>query len=411
VNDKRITLKPTLFYGDMTEVNKQDILIIANDSRLLIENGSAFIRFRISEVSKNHQRQSFVLKVCVDKSNSELLDYDVMPVDTIAIEVRSKRKKFLNNSTIKSETDDMPANKSAKLDHHNFKSLDNSYPFSINIHQVMPAFSTVVEWINNSLKALKKIRWEDLDNNNANFLITNPNKFVDDLFDEYSGKVRSSINTVITELGSISNSCNIESYTEFKNVHLMDNENMNINDLSFYQNSYATESNISYLISESYFSSIKNVYLGLPVFDSSKKLLGFYLETENENISIKRVVIEFNSLGPINSVLTSEQICKLEYTLELMIEKRSSNLYSLATDTFESLTAMKEEAFINFWSIENKFKKFNGKDWVFVDDDFFDNFYCNIESNSNNIHIDELLNHDDHLYLIKDDERMLDWAL
>jgi len=99
VLNRRIQLKLTLMY-DSTEdgtqhskVIKQDILNVFGSPRHFIdpESGKTTVRFRIEDVSKNHQGQSFVLHIAADNSRGR--DDDVASVYTPSVSIRSKRNK------------------------------------------------------------------------------------------------------------------------------------------------------------------------------------------------------------------------------------------------------------------------------------------------------------------------------
>lgn len=90
VLDRRIPLRITLLYENRTVVQKQDVLKISPDSSRVIENGSAQLRLRLEDVSKNHQKQRFAIRVAPDYESMPEC-YDVSPVISPAMEVRSKR--------------------------------------------------------------------------------------------------------------------------------------------------------------------------------------------------------------------------------------------------------------------------------------------------------------------------------
>lgn len=99
VLNRRIQLKLTLMY-DSTEdgtqhskVIKQDILNVFGSPRHFIdpETGKTTVRFRIEDVSKNHQGQNFVLHIAADTSRGR--DDDVASVYSPSVSVRSKRNK------------------------------------------------------------------------------------------------------------------------------------------------------------------------------------------------------------------------------------------------------------------------------------------------------------------------------
>jgi hypothetical protein len=60
--------------------------------------GLVRVKVRINDISKNHQRQCFKLKVSVDLAKSALQYHDIGSAESAAIEVKSKRTKRLRAS-------------------------------------------------------------------------------------------------------------------------------------------------------------------------------------------------------------------------------------------------------------------------------------------------------------------------
>ena len=91
VRNKYLYLEASLCYENGNLVPHANILSIHTECRLSIdESGTTRIKFRINDVSKNHQRQKFRLVLaCVGGSESEL----VVPCLSRPIEVKSKRSR------------------------------------------------------------------------------------------------------------------------------------------------------------------------------------------------------------------------------------------------------------------------------------------------------------------------------
>eukprot|EP00468_Gymnochlora_sp_CCMP2014_P008082 CAMPEP_0167756402 /NCGR_PEP_ID=MMETSP0110_2-20121227/9368_1 /TAXON_ID=629695 /ORGANISM="Gymnochlora sp., Strain CCMP2014" /LENGTH=548 /DNA_ID=CAMNT_0007642513 /DNA_START=215 /DNA_END=1864 /DNA_ORIENTATION=- len=107
VQNREVPLRVVLTYeGDAdNEVKDQSILKFSNDSHSKIHrNGMALLKVRIEEVSKNHQKQPFCVKVSPDTSYSPAncdIAIDVSP----PITVKSKRNKNKNKRNLKSGRD------------------------------------------------------------------------------------------------------------------------------------------------------------------------------------------------------------------------------------------------------------------------------------------------------------------
>jgi hypothetical protein len=95
---RKVPLKVTLQYDSGHNVVKQDILKINPENRLAIdESGRALLRLRIEDVSKNHQKQQFVILIAPD-TQQHPLNNDISPDVCPPIEVRSKRNKRTRDS-------------------------------------------------------------------------------------------------------------------------------------------------------------------------------------------------------------------------------------------------------------------------------------------------------------------------
>lgn len=119
--ERKVPLKVFLLYADGNRVLKQEILKISPDSKLHLgkylylglvfcvdlhvtlsffvswfrfadDRGQASLRLRIDDVSKNHQKQSFLIQIAPD-TNSHPLNNDISPDECTPLEVRSKRNK------------------------------------------------------------------------------------------------------------------------------------------------------------------------------------------------------------------------------------------------------------------------------------------------------------------------------
>jgi hypothetical protein len=62
---RHVQLKFLLLYEDETLVSQQDICKMVPEDQVatIDENGEAFVRLRIEDVSKNHEKKNFVIQV------------------------------------------------------------------------------------------------------------------------------------------------------------------------------------------------------------------------------------------------------------------------------------------------------------------------------------------------------------
>jgi len=102
VHNRRIPLLLTLLYDTAVDyhskVTKQDILQVLGSPRQFIDpdNARATIRFRIEDVSKNHQGQNFRVNISADSTNIAC----IAPVQTRSVSIRSKRNKCQRTSKL-----------------------------------------------------------------------------------------------------------------------------------------------------------------------------------------------------------------------------------------------------------------------------------------------------------------------
>ncbi|KAJ0394187.1 hypothetical protein P43SY_003816 [Pythium insidiosum] len=95
-----VPLQLRLLYESGATVANQSILRLFPDMRPNMTRGRVTISFRIDDVSKNHQGQSFVLEIAPEKQENSQMFQDIAPVRTSVIAIRSKRnKRKLNGLT------------------------------------------------------------------------------------------------------------------------------------------------------------------------------------------------------------------------------------------------------------------------------------------------------------------------
>ncbi|DAZ96631.1 TPA: hypothetical protein N0F65_005810 [Lagenidium giganteum] len=91
--DRVVPLQVRLLYESGKPVVNQGILRLFPDMRPNMTQGRVTISFRIDDVSKNHQGQSFTLEVAPEKQDKSFMFQDIAPVRTSIIAIRSKRNK------------------------------------------------------------------------------------------------------------------------------------------------------------------------------------------------------------------------------------------------------------------------------------------------------------------------------
>jgi hypothetical protein len=93
LEDRVIPLQVRLLYENGNEVANQNILRLFPDMRPNMMNGRVTISFRIDDVSKNHQGQSFSVEIAPQRQDTSSMFQDISPIITNVIAIRSKRNK------------------------------------------------------------------------------------------------------------------------------------------------------------------------------------------------------------------------------------------------------------------------------------------------------------------------------
>lgn len=93
VTDRRVPLRLVLKYGGGAVVAQQELFKISPDSKRVIEeSGSATIKFRIDDVSKNHQKQPFAVMIAPD-TVAFPQNADIGFAVSSCVDIKSKRNK------------------------------------------------------------------------------------------------------------------------------------------------------------------------------------------------------------------------------------------------------------------------------------------------------------------------------
>jgi hypothetical protein len=105
--------------GDVI-LNKPNLLgILPENSQCIIDrnSGRSWKKIRINDISKNHQRQSFIVRVSPDITKNPYL-FDIAGDDTVPIEVRSKRTKKQRETAILAAGAQVPGDVHSEGEYH-----------------------------------------------------------------------------------------------------------------------------------------------------------------------------------------------------------------------------------------------------------------------------------------------------
>lgn len=212
---EQIPLHPTLCYespGNLPiKVSNQDILRTLGTSRVVIDKdtGRARIRFRVEDVSKNHQAQDFVLMVGTDPKAKAF--QDVAPDFTPAINVRSKRNKRSRNQAHHSRSSSEISRRTSPTHHVRQRYDDQHEPSGVfdtdDIPRVRDALKSVINWADEVVNGLYPLQWQVLgyaqhpdgstDYARPYHNMPNPNPCINRVIGLYSDTVRDSLRVLL----------------------------------------------------------------------------------------------------------------------------------------------------------------------------------------------------------------------
>ena len=212
---EQIPLLPVLCYKSATggapvPVSNQDILRTLGTTRVLIDKdtGRARIRFRVEDVSKNHQAQDFVLMVGTDPKAKGFKD--VAPDYSPSVNIRSKRNKrsraaFTNTRALS----DAPKRLSPSTTHPYEPPHDTGSPIQqADVPRVREALRSVIHWSDEVINGLFPLQWQILgyaqhpdgtpDYHRPYHNMPNPNPCINRVLGMYSDTVRDSLRVLLT---------------------------------------------------------------------------------------------------------------------------------------------------------------------------------------------------------------------
>ena len=218
---EQIPLQPFLCYaadvGNPVKVTNQEILRTLGSSRIHIDkdSGKARIRFRVEDVSKNHQGQDFKLQVGPDPKAK--LFKDIAPDYTPAVNVRSKRNKRsrAHSSSGRASGDrriSSPLASRSRYDGPHDATLERPADLS----SLRESMKSVLHWADEVVNGLYPLQWQIVgyaqhpdgtpDYSSPYHNMPNPNGCINRILSMYSESVRGNLrlisNGIDTTLGS-----------------------------------------------------------------------------------------------------------------------------------------------------------------------------------------------------------------
>lgn len=207
VVNETIPLRLGLYYASErpTVVSNQDVMRVLGPKTLRIDKASnpARVRYRIEDVSKNHQGQSFVVKVEASATGKYTC---IAPAFTPAVSVRSKRSKRQRLS--ESGTKPTPATERSRTS----PTVDTSAVVNVtgDTDQIRDAMKGVMSWIEDVVSGLYPLQWQLLgysqnpdgspDYNRPLHNMQNPNVFITRVLGSYNETTRDQLRILESSL-------------------------------------------------------------------------------------------------------------------------------------------------------------------------------------------------------------------
>lgn len=216
ITGRSVPLKLTLLYDNderHIEVMRQEILQTAGPPKHIIkpEIGSTSVRFRIEDVSKNHQGQQF--KVYIEEDTSTISD--IAPSSTPCVSIRSKRKKrnraresspsIRSNPVFSTLDGGGQQDGSADIDQC---ARSSSFSGTQDAHHLREAMTGVIRWTEEVVNNLYPLQWQIVgyatlpdgtnDFNNPRYSMPNPNTAIASILAMYSDSTREHLRVLIS---------------------------------------------------------------------------------------------------------------------------------------------------------------------------------------------------------------------
>lgn len=209
---EQITIFPVLCYASKgpsgPKVSNQEILRILGSPKIVIDkdSGKARVRFRVEDVSKNHQGQDFTLKLGTDAKAKGFKD--VAPAYTPSVNIRSKRNKRSRKESFPSDRADkiLSPNSRARLSYD-----DRDVAFeAADVGKLRDSIKGVINWTEEVINGLYPLQWQVLgygqhpdgspDYSRPYHNMPNPNQVINRVLSLYSDSVRDYLRVIVNAI-------------------------------------------------------------------------------------------------------------------------------------------------------------------------------------------------------------------
>mmetsp|Transcript_31160 Transcript_31160/g.35953 ORF Transcript_31160/g.35953 Transcript_31160/m.35953 type:complete len:698 (+) Transcript_31160:358-2451(+) len=222
--DKRVPLKLNLKYDgpQMLQVVNQSLLRTLGSPAHYIDpdTGKANIRFRIEDVSKNHQGQSFIVEICADSTKYP----HVAPGYTRSVSVRSKRNK--RPSPVSDQSPNIARDVAERLQFEPIRNVSSSersnhdrdhrqiMPFvSSEVGKLRQSVQGVLKWTEEVIGGLYPLQWEVIgyatfpdgspDYSHPYHSMPNPNASISRILSMYTDTTREQLGQIVTAVDRV----------------------------------------------------------------------------------------------------------------------------------------------------------------------------------------------------------------
>lgn len=212
---EQIPLLPILCYHvesqSPAKVANQDVLRTLGSNKILLDkdSGKARIRFRVEDVSKNHQGQDFVLQISPEPKTKGFKD--IAPAYTPAVNVRSKRNKRSRNPSKGGIKDTLgrgsPASSRPRLAYDSSQSQHDTAFDRQDTGRLREAMRSVINWADEVVNGLYPLQWTVMgypqqldgspDYSRPYHNMPNPNGLISRILSQYSDQVRDNLRVLL----------------------------------------------------------------------------------------------------------------------------------------------------------------------------------------------------------------------
>ena len=228
---EQIPLQPILCYdvesGTPTKVGNQEILRTLGSMKIVIDkdSGKARIRFRVEDVSKNHQAQDFRLQVGTEPKAKGFKD--VAPAYSPSVNVRSKRNKRSRKDSGSDRAGSIERRPSpvAGRPRGSYGDRAEMKVDAGDIGHLREAMKGLIDWTDEVVNGLYPLQWQVLgyaqhpdgtpDYSRPYHNMPNPNPCISRILSLYSDSVREGLRVILNAVESAGSPRSDESPTYF----------------------------------------------------------------------------------------------------------------------------------------------------------------------------------------------------